>query len=109
MAYLVEKHYNVVAAAMIPEYWQPDGTMVKMPCHTKAEAAKLEAAANKEALTAALTVILKRNDPEDFKADGMPKQAKVVAEMDPKFARPTSTEISDSYAELQENIDLAGD
>ena len=42
MAHLVEKHYSVVAAAMIPEYWQPDGTMFKMPCSTKEEAEELE-------------------------------------------------------------------
>ncbi len=43
-----------------------------------AEAAELEAAAKVEALKNALTLIITRNDPEDFKADNTPKLQKVV-------------------------------
>lgn len=42
MAYLVEEHYNPVVAAVIPEYWQPDGAPHKMPCDTREEAEALE-------------------------------------------------------------------
>ena len=58
-------------------------------------------------LNDALTKILVRNDPDDFKVDGMPKVNKVVAEMPLEAPRPTATEISDAYSELQEDISLA--
>jgi hypothetical protein len=74
-----------------------------------AEAAKLEAEASAHALKEALTIIITRNDPEDFKADNMPKLNKVVAEMAPEFPRPTATAIADAYQELQSNIDLVED
>ena len=72
-----------------------------------AEGAKLAAEANAGALIKALTVIITRNDPNDFKADNMPKLNKVLAEMAPEFSKPTATEVADAYAKLQENIDLA--
>lgn len=59
------------------------------------------------ALDQALLKILTRDDPEDLKADLTPKVTKVVTEMSPDLRRPTSTEISEAYQRLQENIDLA--
>ena len=74
-----------------------------------AEAAKLEAEAKTEALRNALTVVITRNDPNDFKADGTPKVQKVAVEMAPEFPKPTATEVADTYERLQENLDLAED
>jgi len=59
------------------------------------------------ALDQAVTRIIVRNDPEDFKNDLTPKVAKVIAEMDPEFSRPTATQVFDAHARLQENIELA--
>jgi len=73
------------------------------------EAAALAKEAAAAALKTALTVIITRNDPTDFKADNMPKLNKVVAEMAPEFPRPTATEISDAYQKLQSDIDLVED
>lgn len=73
------------------------------------EAAKLEAEAFESALTLALTALLTRNDPEDFRADGIPKANKVIAEISPEIRRPTATEIADAFAALQENFELAED
>ena len=75
----------------------------------EAEAVKLEAEAFKSALTLALTGILTKNDPEDFRADGIPKANKVIAEISPEIRRPTATEIADTFAELQEKFELAED
>ncbi len=58
-------------------------------------------------LDQALLRLLTRNDESDFTADGNPKTASVVSEMDPECRRPTSTEISEAYQKLQDNIDLA--
>ena len=58
-------------------------------------------------LDRALIRILTRNDPNDLKKDLYPKANKVTAEMSPDLRRPTSTEISEAYERLQENIDLA--
>ncbi len=61
------------------------------------------------ALEQAIRVVLARNDPEDFKTDGSPKQIKIIAEMAPEYPRPTATEISDAYQKLQEDVNLAED
>lgn len=58
-------------------------------------------------LDQAVTRLIVRNDPTDFKNDGTPKVAKVIAEMDPSFRRVTATEVSEAHARLQENLDLA--
>lgn len=67
----------------------------------------VDASANAKALEMALLAIIARNDPDDLKKDGTPKTNKVVAEMSPDAPRPTSTQILDAYAALQDNLDLA--
>lgn len=74
-----------------------------------AEAAKLSAEAFNEAVDKAITLLITRNDPNDFKADNRPKVQKVVSEMAPEFAKPTATQVADAYERLQENIDLIED
>ena len=86
----------------------PDPVQAKENRPSPEEAAKLEAEAFASALTLALTAILTRNDPEDFRADGVPKANKVIAEISPEIRRPTATEIADAYADLQETFELAG-
>lgn len=60
-------------------------------------------------LDKALLRILTRDDPSDLSAQLVPKVTKVTAEMSPELRRPTSTEVSDAYQRLQENIDLASE
>jgi len=59
------------------------------------------------ALDQAIIRILTRKDESDFKKDGTPNTNRVIAEMGPDVRRPTATEVSDAYARLQENINLA--
>ena len=73
------------------------------------EADKISKENAASALTKALVVVIERNDPADFKADGTPKHQKVVAELSPEIPKPSATEISDAYQLLQENFDLAED
>ncbi len=58
-------------------------------------------------LDQALIRLLTLNDEKDFKKNGDPRAASVIAEMDPECRRPTGTEISDSYRKLQDNVNLA--
>lgn len=61
-------------------------------------------------LDAAVSIVIVRNDPDDFKADSTPKVNKVIAELSPEFEpRPSATEVYESYERLQENLDLAED
>ena len=74
---------------------------------TKVEVDPTQRAAD---LDRAMTIVLTRNDPEDFKTDDTPKVNKVIAELAPEFEpRPTATECFESYERLQENLDLAED
>lgn len=95
-----------MGARMVEGEEMPEAPAPKVVDPSIAEAAKLEAEANAEALNKALVVIITRNDPNDFKADSLPKAQKVIAEMAPEFSKPTATEIADAYERLQENIDL---
>lgn len=58
-------------------------------------------------LDQAVMTVVRRNYAEDFKNDGTPKAAKVIAELDPEFdPRPSATEIHESYERLQSNLTL---
>lgn len=96
-------------ASMAEDQDLPDPSTEKKDQEDAVEAAKLEAKEKADALNTALTAILTRNDPEDFKKDGTPKSNRVIAELSPDNPRPTATEIADAYAVLQENLDLAED
>lgn len=99
-----------IGATVVEGTPEPEAPVEKSVVHESVnEAAKLEKEAFNSSLKAALTLVITRNDPTDFKADSTPKVAKVVAEMSPEIRRPTATEVSDAYQELQENIDLAED
>lgn len=77
---------------------------------TQVEAIKMAPSQRTAALDQAMMLVLTRNDPEDFKADGIPKINKVIAELAPEFEpRPTATECLESYERLQENLDLVED
>jgi hypothetical protein len=72
--------------------------------------AKVDPTLRMAELDRAMTAVLARNDPEDFKADSTPKVNKVIAELAPEFEpRPTATEVFESYERMQENLDLVED
>lgn len=60
-------------------------------------------------LDMAVSRIIVRNDPAEFKGDGTPKMNAVVAEMSPDHKRPTATQVADAFERLQENLSLADD
>lgn len=95
--------------SMVEGQEMPEAPKDPEPRKGAEEADRLEAEAKESALKTALTVLITRNDPQDFKADGTPKALKVIAELSPEIPRPTATEISEAYQALQENLDLAED
>ncbi len=94
---------------MVEGQEMPEAPPEKPPRADTEEASRLAAEAKASALKEALIIVITRNQPEDFKADGTPKVNKVIAEMSPEIPRPTATEISEAYEALQENLDLAED
>jgi hypothetical protein len=99
-----------IGASVVEGTPEPQAAEEKTVVHESVkEAARLEELAYTDALRQALTIIIYRNNPEDFKADLTPKVAKVIAEMSPEIRRPTATHVYDMYQELQENLDLAKD
>jgi hypothetical protein len=95
------------AGAIVVEECEVEATKTDGGQRGAAEAAKLEAEAKAQHVSNACTVILVRDDPSDFKADGYPKLNKVIAEIPPECPKPTAGEVQSAIDELRENIDLA--
>lgn len=50
MAYYVEEHFNQNTNSMILGYWQPDGTVQRIPCATEQEAEEWEGTIHEDAM-----------------------------------------------------------